>query len=76
MVERIGFDSRPLCIIVWESNGEAKSKTVCYTEDDKKWAIDRFNTHGDFYNESYDKAVINYVDRTIENTKLLQKVGA
>ncbi|WP_286676534.1 hypothetical protein [Peribacillus asahii] len=32
---------------------------------DKKWALDRFDTVGDFYNY-YDKAVSDYGDEVIE----------
>jgi len=61
----IGFNSNPLCVIYWHLNGVAQSRTVCYTEDDKKWALDRFDTVGDFYN-SYDKAVVDYGDEVVE----------
>ncbi|USK71739.1 hypothetical protein [Peribacillus asahii] len=63
--QMIGFNGNPLCVIYWHLNGQAQSKTVCYTEDDKKWALDRFDTVGDFYN-SYEKAVIDYGDEVVE----------
>lgn len=77
MFKTLGFNgATPLCIIWWEVSEKRKSRTVCYTEDDKKWALDRFNTSGDFYNSSYDKAVIDYGEEVVEYTHVLEKVGA
>jgi len=65
-IKMMGFNNDPLCAIYWHLNGQAQSRTVCYTEDDKKWALDRFNTVGDFYNNSYDAVKITYIDGTEE----------
>lgn len=70
--QMMGFNRTPLCIIWWQVNGERKSKTVCYTDDDKKWALERFQTPGDFYSR-YDKAVVDYGDGIIEYGHLERK---
>lgn len=60
-----GFDSSPLCIIWWESNGMAISRTVCYSEEDKRTAIERFNTNGDFYNKTYESYFVDYGEEAV-----------
>lgn len=72
MRELIGFNSNPLCIIWWHQDGEAQTKTVCYTEGDLKCALDRFHTAGDFYN-TYELAVVDYGDEIIECPHFLRK---
>ncbi|MEH6944388.1 hypothetical protein [Bacillus sp. JJ722] len=56
MVETMGFNNDGwYCIIAWKKDGLFKSKTVCYTPDDEKQALDRFNTSTDFYGSYFDE---------------------
>lgn len=70
----LGFNGpAPHSIIYWQQGGEDQSKTVCYTPDDEKWALDRFNTAGDFYYKTYDKAVVDYGDEIVNYPHSLRK---
>jgi hypothetical protein len=56
LVELVGFNGHiPYSIIIWQLQNEDMSKTVCYTEQDEKVALNRFFTPGDYYNQ-FDKA--------------------
>lgn len=69
----LGFDGpAPYSIIYWQLDGEKQSKTVCYTPEDEKWALDRFNTAGDFYS-TYEVAVVDYGNQVIEYPHSLRK---
>lgn len=57
MVEIIGFKKKPFSQILWEMEGEVRSKTVCYTIEDELSALARFYDTTDFYNH-YDKAIV------------------
>lgn len=63
----LGFDGlAPYSIIYWQLGGENQSKTVCYTDDEEKKALERFRTIGDFYS-NYDKAIVLYVENRMEH---------
>lgn len=58
MVNLIGFNGpTPHSVIVWQMNGQALSKTTCYSAVEEQEALNRFNTPGDFYN-GYDLASV------------------
>jgi hypothetical protein len=61
----LGFGGpAPYSIIYWQLDEENQSKTVCYTDEEERWALERFHTSGDFYS-TYDKAIVLYVDNRI-----------
>jgi len=73
MIQLLGFDSDPHCIIWWQKNGVAQSKTVCYSEVAEVQMLERLNTTGDFYSK-YDKAVVTRHDDTVmEHFKILKR---
>ena len=78
MVNLLGFNGQsPHSIILWQKNGEDKSKTVCYSAEDEQAAIERFYTPTDFYN-SYDTGIVVY-DKThllITHSDQTQQRGA
>ncbi|MGG3480608.1 hypothetical protein ABES21_24335 [Peribacillus frigoritolerans] len=70
----LGFDGiAPYSIIYWQLGGENQSKTVCYTDDEEKKALERFCTIGDFYS-TYDKAIVNYGESNIEYDQVNQHI--
>jgi hypothetical protein len=58
MIQLVGFDG-PVAhsIIYWSQEGQDCSKTICYTPEDEKVALNRFQTPSDFYS-SYDQATV------------------
>lgn len=51
--------AEPYCIILWQSNNDYVSKTVCYSPGEAIEATNRFYLKGDFYNR-YDDFEIEY----------------
>lgn len=49
----------------WQRNGENLSKTVCYSDEEEKLALERFHTADDFYS-NYDQAIVNYRENIFE----------
>lgn len=58
LVELIGFNGDiPYSIIIWQIQNEDMSKTVCYSKQEEKEALNRFFSIGDYYNQ-YEKAQV------------------
>jgi hypothetical protein len=72
MMNLLGIDGpAPYSIIYWQLDEENQTKTVCYTDEEEKWALKRFHTSDDFYC-TYDKAIVLYVENRMEHVYVNQ----
>jgi hypothetical protein len=59
-INLIGFDGPEAhSVIYWQIDGENHSKTVCYSAEEEREALDRFYTAGDFYSFYAQAIVVN-----------------
>ena len=71
MVQVFGYKQIPYSMIVWMKDGMSYSKTVCYSSEDEKRAIERMFTSGDFYSQFEEAAIY----RKNNQNKIIKKVG-
>ena len=73
MVTWIGFNEKPYSVIMWHKNGQAASKTVCFTIQDEVKALSRFYDSNDFYSK-YEKAVVYRGEDSFEVVNRMKEV--
>lgn len=49
MIELYGFDTEPFATVLWLEDGVARYKTVCYSDEEVKQAIELADLKGHFH---------------------------